>query len=109
MPTNDLPKNLSRHQYGDLKFIHSHTPTLGYLRKAQANTLSSLAYRGYLRRHGSGDEALVFLTALGEEALASYEKASLNERKIEKELTERCMRLLQHSRRQNVVGMKKSA
>ncbi len=107
---SDQPiKNLSRHQYGDLKFIHHNAPSLSYLRKAHASTLSSLAYRGYLRRHGTGDSAVILLTPAGQEALAAYEKATLNERVREGELTERCMRLLQYSRRKQVLEISKKA
>jgi len=103
----DIPKapplNLSRHQYGTLKFIYDHGPTLAYLRRAHATTLGSLAYRGYLRRVGMGEAAQVFLTEEGAEALKSYDLAQLNQRSHEGELTARCLRLLQHSRRMAIV------
>jgi hypothetical protein len=38
-------------------------------------TMTSLAYRGYLRKFGSGDDAQVLLTQAGEEALRTYEEA----------------------------------
>lgn len=103
--SENVTLNLSRHQYGTLKFIRDSAPNLAYLRKAHANTLGSLAYRGYLRRHGPGEEAVVLLTPTGEEAYQTYAKATLNERATEKEMTERCMRLLQLSRRRNVMSM----
>lgn len=102
-----LPQNLSRYQYGTLKFISENAPTLAYLRKAHQTTLGSLAYRGYLRRMGSGETAGVFLTESGDRALMEYRQATLNERKHEFELTERCLSLLKHSRR--VHQMPKSA
>lgn len=104
-----LPNNLSRHQYGTLKFIRHNAPSIVYLHRAHANTLGSLAYRGYLRRVGTGDSAVVMLTSAGENAYLTYDTASLNERAKEKDLTERCMRLLQHSRRKNTFEMPKSA
>ena len=98
------PKNLSRHQYGSLRFIHTNKVTFSYLRNAHANTLGSLAQRGYLQRLGAGDDALITLSPSGEAALRSYSQGSLNERAHEGELTERCQRLLKHVRR-NVVSM----
>jgi hypothetical protein len=102
-----VPLNLSRHQYGTLKFIHEHEVTLAYLKKAHANTLGSLAYRGYLRKVGSGEMAQVFLTEEGIGVLKLYKEAAMNERQHEHELTERCLRLIQHSRR--IAVMSKSA
>lgn len=99
--------NLSRLQYGDLRFIHRNRVTMGRLRSANLTTLTSLAYRGYLRRTGAGEDADVFLTPEGEMALDAYESATLNTKARESDLTERCLRLLRHSRR--VVTMRKSA
>ncbi len=91
----DLIRNLSRHQYGSLKFIHDNHVSLDYLRNAHANTLGSLAERGYLQRDGEN----VVLSQAGIDALHVYTHASLNERAHEGELTDRCMRLLKHVRR----------
>jgi hypothetical protein len=102
-----VPLNLSRHQYGTLKFIHEHDVTLAHLKRAHGNTLGSLAYRGYLRKVGSSDAAQVFLTEDGIGALKLYKDAGMNERQHEHELTERCQRLIQHSRR--IAVMSKSA
>ena len=97
--TNELPlKPLSRHQYGTLKFINESNVTLAYLRHAHANTLGSLAQRGYLQKEGSHDNSRVVLTKSGLNALGSYMTASMNERSHEGDLTERCMRLLRVSR-----------
>jgi len=106
---NEVPKNLSRHQYGTMRFLAHNKVTMSYLRVAHANTLGSLAYRGYLVRLGPGDDAEVALTKSGEEALRYYEQASLNERGHEGELTDRCQRLLKYSARRNVQVMGKSA
>jgi hypothetical protein len=95
----DLPRPLSRHQYGTLKFIMHQKVTLADLRHAHATTLGSLAYRGYLKLTGTGEEQEVGLTKTGEEALRVYTEAALNERSHEGELTERCLRLLRHGRR----------
>ena len=100
-------QNLSRLQYGDLRFIHRNRVTMGHLRLANLTTLTSLAYRGYLRRSGAGEDAEVLLTPEGETALSAYEDAALNTKARESDLTERCLRLLRHSRR--VVAMQKSA
>ena len=101
----DPPKSLSRHQYGTLKFIHNNKVALSYLRVAHAGTLSSLAYRGYLQRTGPHDTGQVVLTKEGQEALRVYSEASLNERAHERELTERCQRLLRYTARRKVVSM----
>ena len=96
-----VPPSLSRHQYGSLRFIAKNNVTMEYLRNAHANTLGSLAYRGYLKLSGVGigDKAVVILTQSGAEALLYYERATMNERTHEGELTDRCLRLLKHSRR----------
>ena len=107
MSDTNIPLNLSRHQYRTLKFINGHDVTLVHLRKAHANTLGSLAYRGYVRQVGTSNDAPVFLTESGLEALKSYEQVGMNERGHEGELTERCIRLLRHSRR--IAVMSKSA
>lgn len=107
MSQKETPLNLSRHQYGTLKFIRHHAPTLAYLRKAHANTLGSLLHpsRAYLRITGKSEGAVVLLSPAGEDAYKNYEQASMNERSHEKELTERCMRLLQLSRRKSTLEM----
>ena len=105
----EAPKGLSRHQYGTLKFLAHNKVTMSYLRVAHANTLGSLAYRGYLMRLGPDDTDIVALTKSGQEALRYYEEASLNERGHEGELTSRCERLLKYSTRRNVTQMAKSA
>ena len=94
-------RTLSWHQYGTLKFIAENTPTLAYLRIAHAATLTSLLHpgRNYLYVTGRGDEAVVVLTKTGDDALRTYTNATLNERHQERELTERCLRLLKHARR----------
>ncbi len=109
MSNIDLPKSLSRHQYGTLKYIDQENPTLSTLRIAHAGTLSSLlhASRGYLIMvpHGTNkDDAIVTLSKAGTQALRSYEQATLNQRSHEMELTERCLRLLQLSRRRSQIG-----
>jgi hypothetical protein len=95
-----LYRTLSRHQYGTLKFIHHNHVTLEYLRHAHANTLGSVAQNGWIAKRGAGEKSEVVLTAVGEEQLRLYNQASLNERSHEAELTDRCLRLLQVSRRQ---------
>lgn len=95
MPDQDRPfRNLSRHQYGTLKFIADNHVTIEYLRHAHANTLGSVAYNGWVVKRGSE----VVLTKTGEEQLRIYNQATINERQHEGELTERCKRLLAHSR-----------
>lgn len=101
---SDNASRLSMHQYGTLKYIRNHRVTLGYLRKAHATTLGSLAQRELICKTSSGDEAEVILTPAGEEAFKCYHNASLNERSHEGNLTDRCMRLLQHARRIAVIG-----
>lgn len=91
-------RTLSRHQYGTLKFINDNHVTLEYLRHAHANTLGSIAYNGWIVKRGAGESAEVVLTKAGEEQLKIYTHASLNERSHEAELTERCRRLIMHSR-----------
>jgi hypothetical protein len=91
-------RNLSRHQYGTLRFIAQNHVTIEYLRNAHANTLGSIAYNGWIVKKGTGEKAEVVLTKSGEEELRTYNEASLNERQHEGELTDRCMRLLAHSR-----------
>lgn len=91
-------RNLSRHQYGTLRFIAQNHVTIEYLRHAHANTLGSIAYNGWIMKKGTGEKAEVVLTKSGEEELRMYNEASLNERQKEGELTERCLRLLAHSR-----------
>jgi hypothetical protein len=105
----ELPKNLSRHQYGTLRFLAHNKVTMSYLRVAHANTLGSLAYRGYLIKTGPQDNATVILTKSGEAALRHYEQASLNERSHEGELTDRCERLLKYSARRSVQPIAKTA
>lgn len=109
MNNKHLPKNLSRLQYGDMKYIHQNAPTMQHLRKANMTTLTSLAYRGYLRKTGMGELARVVLTHDGEQALEAYDAATLNQRAREYELTERCLRLLQYSRRRNITELPKTA
>lgn len=106
MPEPPKLRNLSRHQYGTLKFIHEHNVTLSYLGRAHANTLGSLAYHGWIRRVGTGESALIMLTARGEEELQSYVLGGMNERQKAGELTERVRRLLHVSR---VIAMKGAA
>ncbi len=105
-----IPRTLSRHQYGTLKFLHENKVTMSYLRVAHANTLGSLAYRGYLyiTHDGVGDKAVVGLTKTGLEALKVYQDASLSERQHEADLSDRCQRLLKHARR-NVVPLQRTA
>ena len=101
-------RNLSRHQYGTLKFINDNNVTLAYLRHAHANTLGSLAYHQWIAVTGPGEDAPVVLTKKGIEELNTYNHASLYERAHEGDLTERCQRLLKYSR-SRVVAMTKSA
>lgn len=98
MPDVTRYRTLSRHQYGTLKFISHNRVTLEYLRVAHANTLGSIAQNGWIVRKGAGEKAEVVLTKSGEEQLRIYTHATLNERSHEGELTERCLRLLAHSR-----------
>lgn len=106
-PREDKARNLSRHQYGTLKYIAENKVTLAYLRHAHANTLGSIAYWNWIAVQGKDDNSLVVLTKSGQEQLYIYTHASLNERGKEGELTARCLRLLKHTRR--VVEMRKSA
>jgi hypothetical protein len=106
--TDNKPRNLSRHQYGTLKFIADNKVTLGYLRHAHGTTLGSIAYHRWIEVRGTGDDALVYLTKAGEEELKSYNHATLNERSHEADITERCMRLLKHAR-SRVVPIQKTA
>ena len=99
---------LSRHQYGTLKFIHDSHVTLAYLRHAHANTLGSIAQRGYLQKVSTGDESPIVLSKAGEEALRLYATATMNERSHEGELTDRCLRLLRHVRAR-VVHMERAS
>ncbi len=104
MPNDNRLLNLSRHQYGTMRYINQETPTLEVLRIAHAGTLSSLlgSNRNYLSLspHGPDQEkATVSLSKDGLQALRVYEEAGLNTRAHEKELTERCLRLLQLARR----------
>ena len=103
----DSPKNLSRHQYGDLLFIHRNRVTMATLRKANMITMTSLAARGYLRRVGTGEDTEIMLTPAGEMALKTYTDATMYERKAESDITERCARLLRHSRRIVEMGERK--
>ena len=105
------PRNLSRHQYGTLKFIANNHVTLTYLRHAHGNTLGSCAYNGWIAKTGKGlgDDAEIVLTHAGKEALRTYTEATMNERSHEGDLTERCLRLLTHSRAKNVVSLQRSA
>ena len=103
-PIKHLPRNLSRLQYGDLRYIHRNKMTMAHLRSANLTTMTSLAYRGYLRRVGTLENGEIFLTPEGEEALKSYETATLYTKERESDPTERCLRLLRHSRR-NVLTM----
>lgn len=105
----EKPRNLSRHQYGTLKFIHENQVTLAYLRHAHANTLGSIAYWKWITLEGVGDDAQVNLTKAGLAELETYTRATLNERATEGDITERCMRLLKYARRSRVVPMTKSA
>lgn len=91
-------RTLSRHQYGTLRFINDNHVTLGYLRHAHANTLGSIAYNGWITKRGSGEDAEVVLTKSGDEQLRTYSHATMNERSHEAELTDRCRRLLMHTR-----------
>ena len=103
MSENEIKyRNLSRHQYGTLKFINDNHVPLSYLRHAHGNTLGSVAYNGWIAKRGSGENAEVVLTKAGEEQLRIYMQASLNERSHEADLTERCQRLLMHTRAQVV-------
>lgn len=107
--TEEPIRNLSRHQYGTLKLIAEARVTLDYMRNVSATTISSLAYRGYLRLSGTGGDAVVNLSATGEEALRVYSQATANMRQHEAELTERTLRLLKHSRRAAVHTLSKTA
>lgn len=97
---------MSKHQFGTLRFIAENHVTLDYLRIAHANTLGSLAQRGYLSLAGAGEKAGVLLTKAGIEALRTYLHASLNERSHEGELTDRCTRLLKFAKRATVHQLK---
>ena len=108
MPKNQEPlRNLSRSQYGALRFISDNKVTLTSLRLAHAGTISSLAYHDWIRKLGTGDDAAIVLTAKGEDELQSYEHAIVPERKHEYDLTDRTMRLLKMTR--NVVAMRSVA
>jgi hypothetical protein len=100
-------RNLSRNQYGALRFIGDNNVTLRSLRMAHAGTISSLAYHDWIRKLGAGEDAAIILTAKGEEELRSYEHAILPERKVEHDLTDRTMRLLKMTR--NIVAMKNNS
>ena len=104
MPDQTPYRNLSRHQYGTLKFIKENHVTLTYLRHAHAGTLYSVISNGWVARHGTGDKAEITLTKAGEDTLRIYTEASINERKSEADLTDRCQRLLAHSRRLSVAS-----
>jgi hypothetical protein len=106
--TDNKPRDLSRHQYGTLKFIADNKVTLAYLRHAHGTTLGSLAYQRWIEVRGTDDDAPVYLTKAGEEELKSYNHATLNERSHEADITERCMRLLKHAR-SRVVPIQKTA
>jgi hypothetical protein len=101
--TDEKPRNLSRHQYGSLKFIAENKVSLAYLRNFHANTLGSIAYWGWIVVNGNSDDSIVSLTPLGEHELKSYQQASFNERSHESDLTDRCQRLLKHARRLRVM------
>lgn len=111
MQDYSIPRTLSRHQYGTLKFLADNKVTLADLKQANGTTLGSLAYRQYvyIASNGVGDKATVGLTHAGEEALKVYMDATLNVRSHEAEVTERCMRLLKHVRRSNVTPLRKTA
>jgi len=106
---DDKPRNLSRHQYGTLKFISQNKVTLAYLRHFHANTLGSIAHWNWIAIKGNSDDSPVELTPAGEAELKSYVEASFNERSHEGDLTERCLRLLRHVRRGRLLNMKGAA
>lgn len=94
-----LPRNLSRHQYGMLKFISEHHVTLAHLRRAHGNTLGSVAYWRWVEVQGTADDAPVVLTKAGRQELEFYNLAEMNQRTHEGDITDRCLRLLKHARR----------
>jgi hypothetical protein len=106
MRSEEKPRNLSRHQYGTLKFIKQNRVTLAYLGHAHGNTLGSVIANRWIVVAGRSEDSPVILTPDGENALRTYTHATLNERAHEGDLTERCARLLRYSR---VVHMPKSA
>lgn len=102
------PRNLSRHQYGMLKFISENHVTRAYLRHAHGGTLWSVLYQRWAIATGPGkDDDPIVLTKDGQAELDAYQRASMPERSHEAELTERCQRLLKHSKR--IVAMQKTA
>src|SRR5262245_15226482 len=101
---NDIKLDLSHHQFCTLRYINDHVLTMHHLRLAHATTLGSLAYRGYLRKVGSGEGAQIMLTDAGLQALHGYSEDRFNARSREGDLTERCQRLILHSRRMGIVA-----
>lgn len=103
------PRNMSRYQYGLLKYVRNNHVTLEQLRVAHGTTLGSVAYWGWIARTSSNDDSPIVLTKTGRAELEAYEAADLPIRSTEGELTERCLRLLMHSRRNKVVELAKPA
>ena len=87
-------KSLSHHQYGCLQAILDGELRVIDLRLIKDVTIWSLLKRGYVGRHGRGDDTVLVLTSLGEGALHAYENAIVPLRKVEAPLTNRLQGLL---------------
>lgn len=104
-----IPTMISRHQYGTLRYVRDHQPTVAELRDINNLTLGSLGHWHWTRLNGSGEHATLTITPLGIEVLRAYEGADVNRRLHEAEMTERCLRLLRYSRRLGQVRQMPSA
>ena len=87
-------KALSHHQYGCMLAIRNGKVTVDSLHLVKDVTIWSLLRRDYVGRYGRGEDAVLVLTPLGEEAVEFYRHATMPLRKVEAPLTERLQGLL---------------
>lgn len=101
-------KNLSKYQYGLLKYVESHRVTLEGLQTAHGGTLGSALDRGYLARGTEADGVItIHLTEEGRAALNEYSTSSIRQRLHPGPLTDHCARMLRAVRLSKVFNIGK--
>lgn len=81
---------MSYRQFGTLKYIRSYDVHAEHIRTFNLTTLGSLLQRGWIHRNGTR----ILLTGAGEKAFDEYNRATVNLRKHEGELSERVSLML---------------
>lgn len=81
---------MSYRQFGTLKYIRSYDVHTEHIRMFNMSTLGSLLVRGWIVRNGTR----LTLTKEGEDAFDSYNRATVNLRKNENDVSERVSLML---------------